>query len=150
MTSLIHDWTPQEWELVKMRHWQRYNAWVQDIARVRGMTFEQVDSIGRGRVWTGKQAQALGLVDSVGTLDDAIAIAVRMGGGKPEDKWSETHYPRMKTFVEAIQEGDFSALRMIVARSLWSDASAPIRNAWQSLESWVTSPELAVDEGAMR
>jgi protease-4 len=149
MTSLIHEWTPAEWELVKMRHWQRYNAWVSDIARVRGMTFAQVDSLGRGRVWSGRQAAALGLVDSVGTLDDAIRIAIRLSGAKPEDKWSESHYPRMKTFVEALQEGDFSALRMIVARSLLKDAMAPVRDAWTSLESYATSPELSIDEDAM-
>ncbi len=150
MTSLIHDWTPAEWELVRTRHWQRYNAWVEDIARVRGMTFAQVDSLGRGRVWTGRQAQEVGLVDSVGTLDDAIAIAIRMSGADPADKWSETHYPRMKTFVEALQEGDFASLRAIVARTLWNDASEPIRTAWQNLEIFATSPELAIDEEELR
>jgi protease-4 len=150
MTSLLHEWTPAEWELVRTRHWQRYNAWVADIARVRGMTFEQVDSLGRGRVWTGQQAFEIGLVDSVGTLDDAIAIAIRMAGEDPADKWSEVHYPRMKTFVEALQEGDFASLRAIVARTLWNDASEPIRNAWHNLEVYMTSPELAIDEEAIR
>lgn len=39
------------------------------------MTPEQVDRIGQGRVWTGNQALAIKLVDKLGSLDDAIAIA---------------------------------------------------------------------------
>ncbi|MBN2237408.1 MAG: signal peptide peptidase SppA [Bacteroidales bacterium] len=52
-----------------------YSSFVGKVATGRGMTFEAVDAIGQGRVWTGVQALELGLVDKLGGLDDAIAAA---------------------------------------------------------------------------
>lgn len=52
-----------------------YNTFVQKVADGRKMTFAQVDSIAQGRVWTGVQAKEIGLVDELGSLEDAIAAA---------------------------------------------------------------------------
>src|SRR5690606_2870866 len=52
-----------------------YEIFVGHVMKARGMTFEQVDSLGGGRVWSGKQAVELGLVDRIGTLEDAIEAA---------------------------------------------------------------------------
>ncbi len=57
-----------------------YSTFVNHVAEGRGMTFEQVDEIGQGRVWTGENALKLGLVDMLGNLNDAIEIAKEMGG----------------------------------------------------------------------
>ena len=46
------------------------------------MTKEEVDSIGQGRVWTGKDAIDLGLIDVLGGMEDAIAIAAEMANLK--------------------------------------------------------------------
>ena len=54
-----------------------YQLFLQRVAAGRKMTVEQVDSIAQGRVWTGRQALSLGLVDRLGTLDDAISEAAR-------------------------------------------------------------------------
>jgi protease-4 len=50
------------------------------VAAGRGKPVEQIEPIAQGRVWTGAQAQALGLVDELGGLDAAIAEAARLGG----------------------------------------------------------------------
>ncbi|MDZ7615282.1 MAG: signal peptide peptidase SppA [Flavobacteriaceae bacterium] len=52
-----------------------YKTFVQKVADGRKMTFAQVDSVAQGRVWTGKQAKDIGLVDELGSLEDAIAAA---------------------------------------------------------------------------
>jgi len=52
-----------------------YKTFVQKVADGRKMTFAQVDSIAQGRVWTGVQAKELGLVDELGSLEDAIEAA---------------------------------------------------------------------------
>jgi protease-4 len=52
-----------------------YKTFVQKVADGRKMTFAQVDSVAQGRVWTGKQAREIGLVDELGSLEDAIAAA---------------------------------------------------------------------------
>ncbi|WP_286232422.1 signal peptide peptidase SppA [Thalassotalea sediminis] len=52
-----------------------YQDFIELVAKHRNMTPQEVDKIAQGRVWSGIQAQQLGLVDELGDLDDAIAIA---------------------------------------------------------------------------
>jgi protease-4 len=74
--------------------WSKINSWLDRIyadftgkvATGRNMTPEQVHDVARGRVWTGADAAANGLVDHLGGLDDALALARRMAalpGGAP-------------------------------------------------------------------
>ena len=55
-----------------------YDKFITHVAEGRNMTKEKVDSIGQGRVWTGKDAFDLGLVDVLGGMQDAINIAADM------------------------------------------------------------------------
>lgn len=55
-----------------------YDEFTNRVATGRGMTQAQVDSIGQGRVWLGKKAMELGLVDMMGGLDTAIQEAARL------------------------------------------------------------------------
>lgn len=52
-----------------------YRGFLERVATARGMTTEQVDAVAQGRVWSGEDAHALGLVDQLGGLQDAIASA---------------------------------------------------------------------------
>ena len=52
-----------------------YRQFLEKVATSRHMTVEQVDALGQGRVWTGQQAKQRGLVDELGGLDTAVAIA---------------------------------------------------------------------------
>src|SRR5690606_31696104 len=52
-----------------------YNIFVNRVAEGRKMTFEEVDEIAQGRVWTGIDAKRLGLVDEIGGLEQAIKYA---------------------------------------------------------------------------
>jgi protease-4 len=54
-----------------------YQAFLARVAKARNMTPEQVDAIAQGRVWSGVDAQAAGLVDQLGGLSDAIASAAK-------------------------------------------------------------------------
>lgn len=57
---------------------QVYSTFVNRVAQGRNMTFEQVDAVAQGRVWTGSEALELGLVDTLGGLEDAIAEAAKL------------------------------------------------------------------------
>ncbi|WBX73312.1 signal peptide peptidase SppA [Tenacibaculum pacificus] len=57
---------------------QIYTVFVNRVAAGRNMTFEQVNDVAQGRVWTGKEALEKGLVDKLGNLDDAIAVAAEL------------------------------------------------------------------------
>ena len=61
---------------------QVYKTFVSHVAAGRRMTVAQVDSIGQGRVWSGKQALEIGLVDKIGGLDDAIKEAASLSKTK--------------------------------------------------------------------
>lgn len=52
-----------------------YGEFIGKVAKARGKTPEQIDTIAQGRVWSGAQAKERGLVDKLGGLDDAIAAA---------------------------------------------------------------------------
>jgi protease-4 len=57
-----------------------YQNFINGVASGRDMAVEDVDKIARGRVWSGTQAKKLGLVDEIGSLDDAVASAAKMAG----------------------------------------------------------------------
>ncbi len=67
-----------------------YSIFVNRVAEGRNMTFEQVDNIGQGRVWTGADALGIGLVDKLGNLDDAVAQAAKMA---EVENYSTRSYP---------------------------------------------------------
>lgn len=56
-----------------------YATFVNRVSAGRKLTFEQVDAIGQGRVWSGQDAIKIGLVDKIGGMDDAIKEAARLG-----------------------------------------------------------------------
>jgi protease-4 len=57
---------------------QGYRDFLARVADSRGMTTDEVDTIARGRVWSGEDAYELGLVDNLGDLNDAIAAAAEL------------------------------------------------------------------------
>ena len=52
-----------------------YNRFVHFVSKNRKKTFEEIDAVGSGRVWSGKRAKEIGLVDEIGSLNDAIKYA---------------------------------------------------------------------------
>jgi protease-4 len=56
-----------------------YSVFVNRVSAGRKLTFEQVDAIGQGRVWSGQDALKIGLVDKIGGMDEAIKEAARLG-----------------------------------------------------------------------
>ena len=57
-----------------------YDGFVAKVADGRGMTKEEVDQVARGRVWTGRQAHKIGLIDQLGGLDLALSVAREKAG----------------------------------------------------------------------
>jgi protease IV len=69
------------------------------VAEGRRLPLNVVDSIAQGRVWTGQRALQIGLVDRLGSIDDAIACASRMA---KVSKYSLKEYPEKKSFLEKL------------------------------------------------
>ncbi len=67
-------------EIIQLMIEQGYREFLQRVSDSRGMTTEDVDKIAQGRVWSGVDAHAAGLVDNLGDLDDAVAAAAELAG----------------------------------------------------------------------
>jgi protease-4 len=80
MFSQLHPFSEDEWALVNEWLDHIYADFTGKVATGRGMTQEQVHQVAKGRVWTGADAVANGLVDELGGVERATAIARRRAG----------------------------------------------------------------------
>ena len=58
------------------------NQFVRDVAKGRRMDLKKIGGLADGRIYTGEEAKALGLIDRLGNLNDSIEWAGRLGGIK--------------------------------------------------------------------
>ncbi len=75
LNSPFREFTAAERAKVETQMQATYEDFVAAVAEARHSTPQKIDAIAQGRVWTGRQARELGLVDSLGGLNDAIALA---------------------------------------------------------------------------
>ena len=81
-----------------------YSTFIHGVAADRHMTVEQVDRIGKGRVWTGTQAKDIGLVDELGGLDRAIAVARDLAHISANQSVHIINLPEEKSFFQLLLE----------------------------------------------
>lgn len=94
--------TADERQILQMQVNQIYDTFLQRVADGRGLTKEQVDSIGQGRVWSGEQALERGLVDRLGSIDNAISAAAAKAG---LETYRLVTYPAIKSPFESLLSG---------------------------------------------
>ncbi|MBO4503318.1 MAG: signal peptide peptidase SppA [Bacteroidales bacterium] len=92
---------------------ETYSLFTKRVANGRKMTVTAVDSIGQGRVWSGKDAIGIGLVDELGSLDDAIAKAAKLAN---VSDYKIAYYPHQKSFFEMIFNKEDEADQMLRAK----------------------------------
>jgi protease-4 len=111
-----------------------YDKFTALVAEGRDMTVEGVDAIAQGRVWTGADALKIGLVDEIGTIEDAIIhAAFCIDGVSSLDDVQVTAYPKPLTAIESLLEtltGDTS----IFAGTALENIEEAFRN-WNASES---------------
>lgn len=78
-------WTEEERELLQRQLNELYKDFVNKVSEGRGMTSAEVDSVGMGRLWTGEDALANGLIDMIGGIREAEDLSLRMTGLDRED-----------------------------------------------------------------
>ena len=103
--SVFEPLTPEFHDYIKGGIDDIYKTFVNHVAQGRGKTFDEIDAIAQGRVWTGKEALTNGLVDELGNLDDAIAHAATLA---ELTEYKTKDYPRYKKdFKEAFNSLPF-------------------------------------------
>lgn len=87
-----------------------YKRFVHFVTQNRKRSFEDIDAIGGGRVWSGTRAKQIGLVDELGSLEDAVKFAAQKANLK---SYNVSSYPKKMTAFEQIfedlNEDDISA-----------------------------------------
>jgi protease-4 len=79
-----------------------YEEFLTIVSDSRKMSKEQVQAIAQGRVWSGKEAKNIGLVDEIGGLNQAIAAAAELA--KLGDDWQTKEYPKQRRWEEIFVE----------------------------------------------
>jgi len=102
---------------------QGYRQFIGKVAAARESTPEAIDQVARGRVWSGAQAEARGLVDELGGLTDAIAEAARRARLAPDEYQVAYVEKALSPFEQAIA----NASRNATARALIGSVGLPSR-----------------------
>lgn len=76
-----------------------YDTFLQRVATNRDRSPEEIHTVAQGRVWTGSDALEVGLVDRLGSLEDAVARAAERGG---LEQWDRLELPKPKPLMEAL------------------------------------------------
>jgi protease IV len=99
-----------------------YDQFVEKVADSRHSTPEKIDAMAQGRVWTGRQAKQNRLVDELGGLDRAVAIAKERAKISQESDVEVVVYPPRKSFYELLSE-QFNGSSDSVTLSVWLNAN---------------------------
>jgi protease-4 len=113
-----------------------YKQFVEKAAQARHMSVQKLDSVAQGRVWTGRQARDIGLVDDLGGLDRAIAVAKQRARIPADSDVEIVVYPPRRNVYELIAESfqagnraglGLAALLPVQERRELALLSAPVR-----------------------
>jgi protease IV len=95
------DFSPEQQQMMQTRVEATYEDFLQKVANGRRMTRDQVHAIAQGRVWPGRKAKEIGLVDDLGGLDRALSAAAKLAN---LEKYRTAEYPQTKTGIEQFMD----------------------------------------------
>jgi protease-4 len=122
MNSPARKYTPEELKKLQDQLQSFYDQFVEKVADARHSTPEKIDALAQGRVWTGRQAKQNGLVDQLGGLDRAIAVAKQRAKIAADAQVEIVTYPPRKSFYEIVSD-QFNGTNDSVAMSAWMSAN---------------------------
>ncbi|MEM0932523.1 MAG: S49 family peptidase, partial [Bacteroidota bacterium] len=110
---------------------ETYNTFLERVASGRNMTPEEVDAIAQGRVWSGLEAQKIGLVDELGGLDDAVEGAAQLAG---IEYYGIRKYPKYKSGFEKFMEDISGAKSKMAAAVIEEELGADAYNVFKEFK----------------
>ena len=100
MMSLTRPFDKDEYNYVLRSIEDVYDNFTTIVSEGREIPKAEVDAIGQGRVWSGRDALGIKLIDEFGTLNDAIAYAAELAGDEDLNNWNVKAYPAPLTIME--------------------------------------------------
>lgn len=108
----LDPWTGDQREVVQRSLDRIYDAFLERVGEARGMSREEADAVGRGRVFTGAQALDRRLVDALGGFDEALAVAREEAGLAADAPVELDFFPRPEPiWKRLLQQGEEASLR---------------------------------------
>jgi len=104
MYSPVRPFSPEERVRMVENMQATYDTFVEKAAQGRNTTPERIDAIGQGRVWTGRQAKEIGLVDELGGLERAVALAKQRAKIAQDTEVELIIYPPKKSFYDLLSD----------------------------------------------
>jgi protease-4 len=96
--TTTREFSEEEREMLQRQIDEFYSDFVALVAKHRSMSYQEVHDVAQGRVWTGRQAKEKGLVDMLGGLNLALAVAKERAGIDEEVEIEIVTYPKRKLF----------------------------------------------------
>ena len=101
--SPVRAFSPDERARVQEQMQATYDTFVEKAAAGRNTTPERIDAVAQGRVWTGAQAKQIGLVDELGGLERALALAKQRARLAPDSEVELVIYPGPKSIYDLVR-----------------------------------------------
>lgn len=100
--SSLDPFTPEQAKQFQSSMERIYEAFLEHVANGRGLPLERVREVAGGRIWTGRQAQQIGLVDEIGGLEHAVALVKAAAGLDPDLSVHLDFHPRPPSLLELL------------------------------------------------
>lgn len=104
--SASQSFTPEQWDKVHEFLDRIYDDFTQKVADGRKLDLQGLDTVARGRVWTGEQALEHGLVDELGGYPTALRLVREVTGLKPDARIALKEFPEKKPLLAQFRGGD--------------------------------------------
>ncbi|QMI04973.1 signal peptide peptidase SppA [Citrobacter sp. RHB25-C09] len=123
---------PEVQQMMQLSIENGYKRFITLVADARKSTPEQVDKIAQGHVWTGQDAKANGLVDSLGDFDDAVAKAAELAKLK---QWHIDYYQAEPDFFDMVMDSMSGSVRAMLPQAIQAMLPAPLASAASAVKA---------------
>ncbi|ECG8631269.1 signal peptide peptidase SppA [Salmonella enterica subsp. salamae] len=129
MTKVL---SPEVQQMMQLSIEYGYKRFITLVAEARKRTPEQIDKIAQGHVWTGEDAKANGLVDSLGDFDDAVAKAAELAKLK---QWHLDYYQDEPTVLDMVMDSMTGSVRAMLPEAIQAMLPAPLVSAANTVKA---------------
>ncbi|EAA2772777.1 signal peptide peptidase SppA [Salmonella enterica subsp. diarizonae] len=130
--SMTKALSPEVQQMMQLSIEYGYKHFITLVAEARKRTPEQIDQIAQGHVWTGEDAKANGLVDSLGDFDDAVAKAAELAKLK---QWHLDYYQDEPTVLDMVMDSMTGSVRAMLPEAIQAILPAPLVSAANTVKA---------------
>ncbi|EAM5219478.1 signal peptide peptidase SppA [Salmonella enterica] len=130
--SMTKALSPEVQQMMQLSIEYGYKRFITLVAEARKRTPEQIDQIAQGHVWTGEDAKANGLVDSLGDFDDAVAKAADLAKLK---QWHLDYYQDEPTVLDMVMDSMTGSVRAMLPEAIQAILPAPLVSAANTVKA---------------